>query len=83
MQNRLKDLHQLIKEREKMETIHYKKHLIILDGQGYWNSNTLTNGDITATIYNESDESVFKMKYVYFKKNIRQFVSVNYLLSSP
>jgi hypothetical protein len=52
-----------------METIHYKKHLIILDGQGYWNSNTLTNGDITATIYNESDESVFKMKYVYFKKN--------------
>ena len=51
-----------------METIHYKKHLIILDGQGYWNSNTLTNGDITATIYNESDESVFKMKYVYFKK---------------
>jgi hypothetical protein len=32
-----------------METIHYKKHLIILDGQGYWNSNTLTNGDITAT----------------------------------
>jgi hypothetical protein len=52
-----------------METIHYKKHLIILDGQGYWNSNTLTNGDITATIYNESDESVFKMKYLYFKKN--------------
>jgi hypothetical protein len=52
-----------------METIHYKKHLIILDGQGYWNSNTLTNGDITATIYNESDERVFKMKYLYFKKN--------------
>jgi hypothetical protein len=29
----------------------------------------ITNGDITATIYNESDESVFKMKYLYFKKN--------------
>jgi isochorismate hydrolase len=52
-----------------METIHYKKHLIILDGQGYWNSNTLTNGDITATIYNESDTLIFKMKYLYFKKN--------------
>ena len=50
-----------------METIHYKKHLIILDGQGYWNSNTLTNGDITATIYDESDERIFKMKYLYFK----------------
>jgi len=50
-----------------METLSYKKHMIVLDQKSYWNSKTF-GGDVIEKIYDKNDNCILKTKYLFYKK---------------
>ena len=50
-----------------METLSYKKYMIVLDPKSYWNSKTF-GGDVIAKIYDKNDNCILKTKYLFYKK---------------